>query len=231
MEPPESWGTGFFVADCGLFLTAAHVFDGGPEPEAFFVPHFLEDGTLLQRPVARVYPHSRADIAVGLVKPMHHVETRERLWNPVVALTADVPSVGEVIFCFAYPLTTVVSNDQGLTAALLNPFWTDGVLEAHFPNGRDRVVHPAHCVQTSLTAYGGSSGAPVMDSSGRAFAVVVSSLEETPTYAVPVAEALTLEIPAIAFSNALDTIPRLADIVPFRGLAPKPPAVASEESG
>jgi S1-C subfamily serine protease len=222
--------TGFFVADCGLLLTAAHVLEDGPEGEVLYVPQLVpESHTYLERPIVRRYRHPEADIAVGLVKPLCNAETRAPLANTFLALSADIPRLGDVVFCFGYPLTTVVSNNRGVTAAMLEPFWTDGVVDAHFPTGRDRVVHPGHCLQTTLSAYGGSSGAPVMDAWGRVVGVVSSSLDESPTYVVPIVEALRLDIDAIALSNTPDSIPRLRDLVPFRGSAPKPPFSAPNE--
>ena len=73
-------GTGFFVAENGIFVTAAHVVkavldeqDNATGPFGIF--QFLSGNHFSVRPIHRATRHLVADVAVGVATPMHHSTT------------------------------------------------------------------------------------------------------------------------------------------------------------
>lgn len=224
-DPWEGVGTGFFVTDFGLFLTATHVLeDLDPEREEMIVLHaYPEERAYNPRPVIRGYARRGTDVAAGLVMPLA-TGSGDRVWNVFMAVCAETPAVNDVVFSFGFPFTLVVPNAApDLHFVALEPFWTDGIVQQHFRDGRDRVMQPGCCFETDLESYGGSSGAPVMDRHGRAFGVISSSFDDgRPTYVSPIAEILELPVPAVGLRSRPGQVPLLRDLLPFRGLAPLP---------
>lgn len=220
----EGVATGFFVSRFGLFLTAAHVFqDFDLEHDMLFATHFIEvDHTHCQRRILRAYCHDSTDIAIGVAEPIYHRETHDPFLAGALALTEEIPRDEGEIFSFGYPSTTVIDHSE-VTPALLEPFWTRGAVEQAFPMGRDRVMQPGHCIQTTLESYGGASGAPVMDSHGRTFGVIsTGGLSERTTFVAPICDALDIKMPGVIFQGQPTYIPTLRDVVPHGGLAPPP---------
>ncbi|MFN4775845.1 MAG: hypothetical protein ACK5L4_08530 [Pseudanabaena sp.] len=66
-------GTGFFITDNGIFVTAKHVLldvidENGGQTHSIFLVQFLEEG-YLYRPILRCTSHEVADITVGISAP------------------------------------------------------------------------------------------------------------------------------------------------------------------
>jgi hypothetical protein len=223
----EALGTGFFITDFGLFMTAKHVFldrNIDPECDKLLVPHLLpEDHTHIMRPVIWADGHATTDIAVGLARPITRSENNTQTLCSHLALVAETPSVGEMVFSHGHPLTNVLLlTENGDQVVLLNLFWTEGIVRQHFPNGRDRVLQPGCCIETNLESDGGSSGSPVMDQYGRVFAVISSGFDDRTTYAAPIADILDIPVPAVRLESNLDVIPCVRDCIPFGGSVPIP---------
>jgi hypothetical protein len=174
-------GTGFFVAEHGIFVTAAHVVaavldDRGEVKAPFGMFQFGPNKSYHMRPIHRATRHSVADIAVGVATPMHHKTDGTPLTNKVLKLSIETPSIGTSICTFAYPKTVVQpGRPQQIAFA---PAYFEGALLEHFPAGRDKVVLPGPCFRTSMVVHGGASGGPVL-AHGSVFAVNSTGFDDS----------------------------------------------------
>jgi hypothetical protein len=172
----QAWefiGTGFFIAANGLFATAKHVLLEAYDYENnklghLFLVHWLPNGKFLMRQVRMAAVHPVIDVGVGILYPLKHFITDERLTTAQLCLTAEQPRQNEPIFTYAYP-KTIVQNTQ-ISSVYLYPGYYIGRLEEYYENGRDQLL-PYPCYRTSITIHGGASGGPVIDSYGRVFAI------------------------------------------------------------
>lgn len=210
----EFVGTGFFVTNFGAMFTAAHVVLEQREPYDLYVFHkdVLSDAHVLRRAVG-TRAHTSVDIAVIQLDPM----APDRNPNPIRTrrcnLTTEIPPVGARIGCWGFPQTLVMppphSGFDG-TMALLERGEAIGTIELHLADGRDRVLQPGECIQTSMNTQGGSSGGPVFDESGRVFAVVSSGIEDHTTYVAPIREAATAKFCASPDGTPISLLEYLA---------------------
>ena len=194
-------GTGFFVAEHGVFVTAAHVVTAvldhaGNSTGPFGLFQFLPGGTYYLRPIHRVTRHLVADVAVGVAVPMHHNVTGAPMPNKVMKISKNPPLMGSSVCTFAYPKTTVMGGKpQRIDFA---PAFFDGKVVEHFPDGRDRIVLPGPCFRTSMVIHGGASGGPVVDGSGAVFAVNSTGFDDDEvSYVSCISSVLDLEITGI----------------------------------
>jgi len=216
----QALGTGFFVTEFGLFFTAAHVIPEESQP-CSLIDVIPEDHSFLQRSVSVAYSHRSTDIAVGLAESAAQYDTGERFSNSVMAVTSELPSPGEVVFSFGYPNTVFVPEGPIRPGVVMPmPLSVHGVVEEHYPTGRDRVLQPGHCIQVSFAADPGASGSPVMDSHGRVFGVVSTSLDAGPTFVAPLCDIFEAPFPHVRVRDDLHRVPRIRDLLPFSGDAP-----------
>ena len=103
--------------------------------------------------------HGLADVAVGVCAPMKHKITGEPLFNKVLTLSMSLPRIGENVWTYAYPGTTVKQGENAEITCHAK-FYAGHVQEYH-PNGRDKVILPFPCFRTSIVLHGGASGGPV----------------------------------------------------------------------
>ena len=149
--------------------------------------------------------HDRADIAVGLAAPMHHKTTGLPLPNRVVTLDAATPNLGENVNTFAYPKTLITPGKPQLVH--FEPTYFSGTITEHFPQGRDSVLLPGNCYQTTLVLHGGASGGPVFANGGAVFGINSSSVgDEEVSFVSSVWDAVDLAIPNVIMSP--ETSPR-----------------------
>ena len=200
-------GTGFFIAENGLFETAKHVLLDALDRESnqlhrLFIIQWLPDGTYIMRNVQYVVPHSLIDVGIGSVWSRIHAQTGEPLLTKRLTLTAAKPSVGEVIFTYAYPKTIVHHDPQ--PRIFLYPGYYPGRLEEYYPNGPDRVKLPFPCYRTNIWLHGGASGGPVVDSHGRVFAINSASFGGAPdiSFVSRVIDILGLTLPDVSIGDS-----------------------------
>ena len=191
-------GTGFFVANNGVFLTAAHVIDDvldeDGEPTApFGIFQFAANNKYLLRPILRTNQHRIADVAVGVTAPMTHDVTGEPLKNKVLIVAGRQPTVGEPVCTYAYPKTEVaIGKVQRIN---FRPAFFEGKVTEFLPDGRDRVLLPGPCYRTSIVVHGGASGGPVFSSDGSVFGINSTGFEDDEiSYISCVADSLSLRI-------------------------------------
>jgi hypothetical protein len=196
----ELVGTGFFLSDNGVFATAKHVvmdvIDAAGQPRSRLdIVHFLPGDKYLQRQVLQLSIHQAADVAIGGVAPMAHNRTGEALKNRFLGLTVEIPSVGEGVATYAYPLTMVEHWDRGQTF-YFEPAYYEGRLEEIYERGRDKVLLPGRCCRTTMPLYGGASGGPVVGLSGLVFGINSTGYDGLPevSYVSCIADIVTLPI-------------------------------------
>ena len=194
----EGLGTGFFVNEGGLFFTAAHVIRAhDSSSEELYVVHLChEEKTLILRQVVSVISHKTTDFAFGIAKVPFNSETGEPIFNQKLTVTESLPSKGESVINFGFPLSTPTRFDPSLDSQcmLLEPFWSDGSVNEHYKDGRDTVIQPGNCIETSLESLPGASGGPVMNEDGLVFGLVSSGFDGSLTYVAPICEVLDLKI-------------------------------------
>jgi hypothetical protein len=164
-------GTAFFIAQNGIIATARHVarsFQDHPD-NAMGILQLVDETSYIIRSLETGIEHNFADVAVVFTTPATHNVTKAPLMNLVCQLTTRIPKIGSRIFTFAYPKTTVLhGKPQRMSVA---PAFYDGRIVDYLPDGRDSVMVPGPCYQTSMIIHGGASGGPVFDEDGCVFAI------------------------------------------------------------
>jgi Trypsin-like peptidase domain len=188
-------GTGFFIGQGGILVTAKHVLadDFGPDERpkgTVVIFQFLDGQSVLQRNVWKAKHHPTVDIS--LVTPMRAVQkiTGISAPNQMLRLTGTSPPIGAPIFSLAYPESTIRA-DGSMSELNFRQAYFKGELIEYLPDGRDRVMLPGPCFRTSMVIHGGASGGPVFDSQGRVFAVNSTGWGSDPdSYVSPIAPLL-----------------------------------------
>jgi hypothetical protein len=80
-----------------------------------------------------------------------------------------VLAAGETVWTYAYPGTAV--SGQNPQQVSINPRFYVGTITRYFATGRDRVMLPHPCYETSITLHSGSSGGPVFGLGGKVIGV------------------------------------------------------------
>ena len=198
-------GTGFFICENGLFVSAKHVLrepfdDAGEQTHPIALVHFFPSNKYLVRHILWCSSHNIADVAVGLAEPVFDNETGGQTRNKVLTLTTYPPPIGETIVTYAYPKTRVENVE--LTQVLnFRPAFYEGKLEEYLPNGQGLLKGP--CYRTSIFIHGGASGGPVVGRSDRVFAINSTSFQgaENYSYVSRIDELLSLEVRNLKLSS------------------------------
>lgn len=213
-------GTGFFVGPEGIFATASHVIDefiadDGSADGLPVIIQIIEGGSYVIRPISTINKHPIADICIGRVASMKS-HTRGKLKNPVVGLSAKVPDVGEVVVTYAYPRSIFQPGEIRQAGYLWGEFFK-GEVQEHFLNGRDRVMLPGPCLQTSIFIHGGASGGPVFNSRGLVVGVNSTGYEdEGLSFITPLYLLKDLKVDGIKTSvDAKETFTTVAELLKF----------------
>jgi len=143
-----SSGSGFVVNEDGHIVTNAHVVKGCSSVT-------VVQGLALRRSARILEVSEFTDLAV--------LKVDEVLPNAVVFRTTSLPSLGESIVVFGYPLIGVLSDQGNLTVGNLTALSGIRGDPSNF--------------QISAPVQPGNSGGPVLDSGGRLIGVVVSKLD------------------------------------------------------
>ncbi|HEY3179356.1 MAG TPA: serine protease [Casimicrobiaceae bacterium] len=188
-DAAEILGTGFFVTTCGTMFTAGHVARQWGSDSEIIVIHQEFNGTgYVCRRIVRALVHPVTDVAILSLESWTSPATQTRLRNAILEISVEAPPKSSQVTCWGFPQSHLVPpgpHYDGYTI-LLERGGALGVVQEHFPNGRDRVMQPGECFETSMDTMGGASGGPVFNEQGKVFAVVSSGLDESTTYVAPV---------------------------------------------
>lgn len=208
-------GTGFFVSRLGWFVSARHVFESvldrhGRAIDALSILHFLEGNRFHHRPVIGFVVHPSADVGVGVCASMSHVQTREPLYNKVLTLSRRIPKVGDPAWTYAYPGTTLSAEiPQNVR---ITPGFYAGEIMATFPEGRDRVLLPSPCYQTSMPIHRAASGGPVFGIGGAVIGINSTGFdgETDVSFVSRILDAMSLGVPNVVMPT--DCEPRVVSL-------------------
>ena len=144
-------GSGCFIREDGVIMTAGHVVDGA---ERFEVT--LRDGTILESSVA----WAADNMDVGFIK----VKIPEGYTTPCLAFDQDGVEWADTVFILGHPLGWM--NNWTISKGIISNLDRD--CEGFFG------VH--HVIQSDAAAYPGNSGGPVIDESGKIVGVLVGGI-------------------------------------------------------
>jgi hypothetical protein len=190
-------GTGFFIGNPGIFVTARHVVmdsDGQFLPALAGAPLLFREKRVELRPFLQLAIHPRADVSVGILGTP--VDGGRPSPNGRFVLTEEVPDDGSEVFTLAFPKSELVGSERAFAMSFTTAA-AKGILQRHYPEYRDRVMLPARCYQTSLDLQSGSSGGPVAFGDGRVFGINSTGMDsdgQPVGYVSSIADILDLEL-------------------------------------
>ena len=199
----ELVGTGFFICDNGVFVTARHVLkdafdEDGNLTHGLSLMHLVTDGhtpsEYVIRPIVRFATHWDSDIAVGVPLPATNQTTGELITNKVLGLSMKAFNPGDKVITYAYPNTRVESGVVGHNVHCFPAFY-EGHVEEFWPKGKGGKLN-GNCYQTSISIHGGASGGPVFGPSGYVHAINSSSFAGMPdlSFVTRINEILFLDV-------------------------------------
>ena len=152
-------GTAFFLTGNGLLATAKHVLDdlfeenGSPRCQTEIIQFQPDGNEYFRRKLVRCSRHPCADLAIAVAEQLGFRSSGSPLVNACITLSTRDLDVSEKVFTYAYPNTVHLPGyPQGIH---MNPRYYSGNISEYFPDGRDRVLLPGPCYQTSITIHGG----------------------------------------------------------------------------
>jgi trypsin-like peptidase len=161
-------GTGFYVTDNGLFVTARHVVDEvcleGRQIAPLLIVHQRSDTGLfgptewLLRPIMQCWLADQADIAFGAAATATNNETGQTLSHWTWRLSWAVPSISASVATYAFPGKQRQSPDGSFT------FRADSYVGQVEDAGeyRDAVMMPFAYLQVGFRMHGATSGGPII---------------------------------------------------------------------
>ena len=226
----RSIGTCFAVTNDGLCMTAKHLIDEIPyDADGIIVGNlgalYLDPTKEIDTsdlfggfiPMHRMHCNASIDIALMHLNLPMNTDTGERLPLPANRLALELPNVDDRLIAFGYEEGEwQLDEDGGRTLSQTFTASTGFVANLH-PTGRDRVILPTPCFQTSASFRSGMSGGPVINENGFVVGVISTGFEMTEgeepiSYATPVAPAMGISLPGID-ANGTESILFLWDFV------------------
>lgn len=220
-------GTGFFITTNGLFVTARHVLldaldQKGRQKYPIALFQFLDDNVYIPRPIVSCVYHSIADVTVGVAASVKWQGSP--LKNPILGLTLVPPNINARVATYAYPKHKNVLGEDGRQILALAPTFYDGDLVAYFPKGRDSVLLPGPCYQTSITVHGGASGGPVFDQNGEVFGINSTGIMGADiSFVSNIKEIFDLAVDGVSIDGGPPRRTLVRDIAHARHIVVKPP--------
>jgi hypothetical protein len=204
------FATAIFIAIEGLICTARHVFRFEPKfleqmphlsPASYpAVFQYFPDHTTMPRPIVAVHEHPNFDLSVALCMPLTNNSTGERFDNKMHAMSAEYFPIGTNVHHYSFPDPIIYEKEKSLQTVMI-PLCTTGKIIDWLPNGMGNLFpSPVYVIEGYIGA--GSSGGPVMDEYGRAFAIASRGCAELDYYyAVPVREIADIEVASIGLGS------------------------------
>jgi S1-C subfamily serine protease len=162
-------GTGFFVDDDGLFVTADHIMNCAPADAAYYYFGNLPD-ELIQPPleIERVASDPGRDLYLGRVR-------RDDL--SAVEFSGDAVRPGDSVCLSGYPMAEVSANGDGGFVANVRRYWQPTfVLDATQAVVGER-VYDGYTV--GHPCFSGMSGGPVFDVEGKVRGMAAATVTRT----------------------------------------------------
>lgn len=200
------FGTGLFISSRGLFCTAKHVFEFEPEflaqfghmsPNAYpAIYQYYPDHTANIRPIAAAHAHEQYDLAVGVCEPFKNLKDGSIFHNALHALSSEIVRIGTDVHQYSYP-NPILHHDGKKLETVMIPLSTKGRVIDWLPNGMGGLFpSPVYVIEGYIGA--GSSGGPVLDGSGRAFAVCSRGCDAgNYYYAIPLKEIADIVVSSV----------------------------------
>ena len=206
----QPFATGVFISELGLVCTARHVFEFEPQFLASMghlsgrsfpaVMQHYDDHTTGIRPIVAVHPHPSFDVAIARLEPAVHLATGETFSNKILALTTDRFEIGDAVHQYSYPDPIIFDQPEGLQLMVI-PLLSKGRVIDWFPKGMGSLF-PSPCYVIDGYIGAGSSGGPVMDHTGRVFAISSRGCSGGDYYyAVPVQAIADIRVTSVILST------------------------------
>jgi hypothetical protein len=161
-------GTGFYVNDRGLFVTARHVIEevllDGKQISPLVIVHLRSETGLFGpsefhlRPIRECWLGDPADIALGVAAQATNRATGEVMTNWTWTLSWAVPPNGAMAATYAFPNHAV--DDDGHRIRFAPHAYGGRIREAG--EFRDRVMAPFPYLQVDFRIHGAASGGPIL---------------------------------------------------------------------
>lgn len=175
-------GTGFFISNNGLFATAKHVVldeRGQAIRPLAGVQSLRGDNRIIVREAIKIVVHPRADVAIGFLFDREFAAGRAQTVNKCFGLSHTLPEVGTKVVTMAFPRSELAVN-QDTYSLKFTTLAFEGTIEAYHLRGRDSVMLPGRCFQTSMDIRAGASGGPVAFGEGWVFGINSTGMEGVP---------------------------------------------------
>jgi hypothetical protein len=170
-------GTGFYVSDNGLFVTAGHVIEhvcrDGKQVFPLVILHLHSDVGLfgasecLFRPIMQCWLGATEDVAFGVAATATNNKTGQELRNWTWTLSWKTLPNGAPVGTYAFP--NHILSDDG-TRISFRPDAYVGTVQAS-GDFRDKVVMPFPYLQVDFRIHGAASGGPIFNDDGRVVGV------------------------------------------------------------
>lgn len=203
-------GTGFFISQTGLLMTAKHVLQdvitNKKADRPIGIIHVLPNNQYILRSIVKGFWFERSDVAVAQLDQPVHKKTKDVLQNKKLKLSTSKLLIDDIVFTFAYPASEFSMEDSSQKLVLCPSFY-EGKLIKHFAAGRDRTMLPNPCWQTDIYIHGGASGGPVFNSKGAVIGINSTSLNIAPncSHISTIEHALTIEISGLKINGNTQT--------------------------
>jgi hypothetical protein len=208
-------GTGFYITENGLFMTARHVImdicnDLGETNNHLYILHLHINNSYTLRPVLSTWNSNEADISVGVAAPMSNKQNKKNLVNAYLSLTDKIPPLNCHVVTYAFPSSILTCQDD-IQRIYLKPDFYDGVVKEYH---KKVLGGPAY--ETNMHIHGGASGGPVIDyRNGRVFGVNSNSFTPPHTntsFVAPILPALKAEIEKVSIQGKTGPV-KISDLI------------------
>jgi serine protease Do len=162
-------GTGFFVDDSGLFVTADHIMTDAPAGSTLYYYGKVPDQVCQPAvEIECVASDPARDLYLGRV-------TRDYL--PPVELSNEPVRPGDSVCLSGYPMAVIGTNAQGGFVGNVRRYWQPSFVIDATPAVSDNRTYDGYIVQDACLR--GMSGGPVFDMHGKVRGMAVATFTRT----------------------------------------------------
>jgi hypothetical protein len=179
-------GTGFYVNNEGMFVTARHVVQDVMRDDVQIAPlvalHLHSPNGLfgpsecIVRPIVQCWLGDPADVALGYTAIQTNAVTGERLKHWAWTLSWRVPEINSVAATYAFPNSSV--SEDGSRIRLAPDAYTGRILGSG--DFRDRVMMPFPFLEVDCRIHGAASGGPLLSGDRLTHVVGINCTEYEP---------------------------------------------------